>query len=189
MMNNLLRKLRLSVATSTLVLSLLPVLCPAAALAAAETNVAFSYIAYRFGPEEGWRVRGSGDIGATKLGGRILHFDFTKGAASLGLGLPDHVLLGRPEKIRLRVRGAAKGHPVRVELRTHFMTFEKVVGELTGEGEQELVFDAPPGPGWKWFGGENDGKIHGPLRLGEIRLEAGGLKDSGRLELDRKSVV
>ncbi len=140
------------------------------AASAAETNAAFSYLAYRFAPEEGWRVRASGNAGSTKLEGRLLQFDFTQGASAIGLGLPDRVLLGRPETMRLRVRGAVKGHPVRVQLRTHFMTFEKVVGEFSGEGEQELAFEAPPGHDWKWFGGENDGKIHGPLRLTSVRL-------------------
>ena len=153
------------------------------AATAAETNTAFSYLAYRFAPEEGWRVRTSGNAGSTKLEGRILQFDFTRGASTIGLGLPDRVLLGRPETIRLRVRGSVKGHPVRVQLRTHFMTFEKVVGEFSGEGDQELAFEVPPGHDWKWFGGENDGKIHGPLRLGEIRFEVGAVKDAGVLEL------
>jgi hypothetical protein len=81
------------------------------------------------------------------------------------------------------VRGEAKGHPVRVSFRTHFMTFQKIVGEFTGSGEQELVFAAPPGAGWQWHGGENDGKIHGPLRLGDLQLEANGLAKAGTLEL------
>ncbi len=42
---------------------------------------------------------------------------------------------------------------------------------------------APPGPGWEWHGGENDGKIHGPLRLGEIGLGAGTGAASCSLEL------
>ena len=63
------------------------------------------------------------------------------------------------------------------------MTFHKVVGELAGPGEQELVVEAPPGPGWQWSGGENDGKLHGPVRLGEIRLESGGNADRCTLEL------
>jgi hypothetical protein len=42
---------------------------------------------------------------------------------------------------------------------------------------------SPPGEGWRWFYGENDGKIHGPLRLRGIWLEAAGKNDSGELEL------
>ncbi len=145
--------------------------------------VTVSYQAFRFEPGETWRVTASGDAGATKLEGRAWHFDFTRGAAWVGLGLPDRSLFTRPERFRLRVRGEAKGHPVHVYLRTHFMTFHKIVGELTGSGEQELSFAAPPGEGWKWFGGENDGKVHGPFRLGEVRLEASGHADQGTLEL------
>ena len=43
---------------------------------------------------------------------------------------PDRSLLGKVDKIRLRVRGTAKGHPVHLFLHTHFMTFHKVIGEL-----------------------------------------------------------
>src|SRR5512137_1961804 len=106
---------------------------------AAETNANFSYIAYRFEPEERWRLRTSGNPGDSRLEGRVLRFDFSKGAESIGLSLPDRVLLGRPEKLRLRFRGAIKGHPLELTLHTHFMTFAKVVSEFTGEGEQELI--------------------------------------------------
>jgi len=149
----------------------------------ANTNTAFTYVPYRFESGEQWWLEGSGDPGATRLEGRTFHYDFTKGAEAIILRPPDRVLLGMPEKLRLRARGAAKGHPLAMQLRTHFMTFEKAVGEFNGEGEQSLEIEAPPGHGWKWFGGENDGKLHGPLRLGEIRLEAGGRKDAGSLEL------
>jgi hypothetical protein len=150
---------------------------------ASSTNPAVSYVAYRFEAGEGWRTSTSGDAGATRIEGRLWHYDFTHGASSIVLTLPDRSLLTRPERFRLRVRGQAKGHPVYVSFRTHFMTFQKIVGEFTGDGEQELVFAAPPGEGWQWQGGENDGKIHGPLRLGDIRLEANGLANSGTLEL------
>ena len=179
-MSTIPRPIRAGLTVFAMSVAFLARLAPASA---AETNSTFAYLAYRFGPDEGWRVRGQGNFGATKLDVRALQFDFTQGASAIALSAPDRVLLGKPEKLHLHVRGSAKGHPVRVQLRTHFMTFEKVVGTLDGQGEQELAFDAPPGHDWKWFGGENDGKIHGPLRLGEIRLEAGGLKDSGRLEL------
>jgi hypothetical protein len=179
-MNTLLLNLRLGLAASAWGVALLGSLLTTRG---ADPNSTFSYLAYRFAPDEGWHVRGHGELGTTKLNGHVLSFDFTQGAASIVLSRPDNVLLGRPEKLHLRVRGSAKGHPVRVLLRTHFMNFEKIVGQFRGEGEQELVFDAPPGHDWKWSGGENDGKIHGPLRLGEIDLEQGGVNDSGRLEL------
>ncbi len=135
--------------------------------------VRVTYPAYQFKPEEGWHTRADGNGGASRLEGRNWTADFSQGARWVSLGVPDHVLLGNADKIRLRIRGNAKGHPVRLVLHTHFMIFQKVIGEFTGEGEQELVTDGPPGAGWEWHGGENDGKIHGPLRLGEIALGAG----------------
>jgi len=142
-----------------------------------------SYPAYRFGPQEGWHTRMEGNGGTTRLEDRVWTADFSRGARWLSIGVPDHVLLGNADKIRLRAQGSAKGHPVRLVLHTHFMTFHKVIGEFSGEGEQELATDGPPGPGWEWYGGENDGKIHGPLRLGEIRLEGAGKTSPCKLEL------
>ena len=138
----------------------------------------------RFTPEERWSPRHWGNGGGTRLDGLTWRYDFTKGAVSLGMAPRDMTLPGRPKEFRLRVRGAAPGHPVRVQLHTHFMTFEKIVGELkdAGGGVSEVVFAAPPGEGWKWFGGENDGKLHGPFRLGGVWLEAAGKKDAGQIE-------
>jgi hypothetical protein len=170
---------RLPLLLVTLLTLALSAISPLVSLHGAETNLAFAYVPYRFEAAELWRVEGSGEIGASRLEGRTLHYDFIKGAEAIILRPPDRVFLGRPTKFRLRVRGKAAGHPVVMQLRTHFMTFSKPVGELNAEGEQTIEIEAPPGHDWKWFGGENDGKLHGPLRLGEIRLEAGGAKDAG----------
>ncbi|MHB1035530.1 MAG: endo-1,4-beta-xylanase [Pirellulales bacterium] len=151
--------------------------------AAAEPMVSNTYDAYRFTAGENWRTWASGPGGATRLDGTKWTLDFSQGAQAVSLALPDRSLPGRIERFRLRVRGSAKGHPVQLLVHTHFMTFRKRVDGLSGAGEQELVIDAPPGPGWEWFGGENDGKLHGPLRLGEIRVEANGLTDRCELEL------
>lgn len=176
------------ICTNALRLAALSVLVTLSGMAAGAPGVKTAYPAYSFGLGEGWRTTASGNAGATKLEGRTWRFDFTQGAAWVGLSLPDRTLLTRPERFRLLARGEAKGHPVHVFFHTHFMTFHKVVGDLAGSGEQELVFDAPPGEGWQWFAGENDGKLHGPLRLGEIRLEANGRADQGALELLRLTV-
>ena len=148
-----------------------------------DTTASVSYPAYRFASEEGWHPRAEGNGATSRLEGRTWTADFSQGARWLSLGVPDHVLLGNVDKIRLRVKGSAKGHPVRLVLHTHFMTFQKTIGEFSGEGEQELVTDGPPGPGWEWHGGENDGKIHGPLRLGEIGLAGAGNTSPCKLEL------
>ncbi|MFI5379232.1 MAG: beta-galactosidase [Tepidisphaerales bacterium] len=157
-------------------------LTAAAARGQGAADAKASYPAYQFDPAEGWRVSAAG-AGATSLTGRSLHLDFSKGASAVSLKVPDRSLLTRPAQLRLRVRGSAKGHPLEISMRTHFMTFHKVVGELKGEGEQELAIAMPPGEGWQWHSGENDGKIHGPLRIGEIRFLANGNADQADLEL------
>jgi len=168
------------------VLSLVAVMTPFAGTAA--ERVETSYVPYRFDPGESWTTKAEGDPGETKLDGKTWTLDFSKGAKWISLVPPDTALLGDVGRLRLKVRGAAGGHSVHLYLNTHFMTFHKKAGEFSGAGEQELVIDAPPGPGWQWFGGENDGKLHGPLRLGEIRLEANGHAGKSALELISISV-
>jgi hypothetical protein len=141
-----------------------------------------SYPAFRFDASEGWRLRVDGNGGESRWEGGSWRADFSKGARSVSLEVPDRVLLGRVEKLRLRVRGSAKGHRVLLVLRTHFMTFQKELGEFEGGGDQELVTEGPPGAGWEWHGGENDGKIHGPLRLARITLLRGS--DASACTLD-----
>jgi len=155
----------------------------AVAALAAEPTAKTSHTAFRFRPAENWQLRASGNSGATQWKAPDWSLDFSQGASSLGISPPEMCLLGKVDKIRLRARGTAKGHPVHLFLHTHFMTFHKAIGEFSGEADQEIVTDGPPGPGWQWFSGENDGKIHGPLRVGEIRLEAAGKKDQCNLRL------
>jgi hypothetical protein len=155
-------------------------LAPLFARAESTNLMDVSCVVCEFTPQEGWSASGPG---GNSWDGHEWNFDFSQGTEAVSLSPADRTMLLRPEQFRLRVSGSAKGHPIRVFFRTHFMTFHKVIGALDGGGEQELKFDAPPGPGWEWQGGENDGKIHGPLRLAEIRLEANGLKDQGRLTM------
>jgi len=163
------------------------VLLFALSAAAFADGVRNTYTPYRFAAVEQWEVKASGNPGASRLSGKTWTVDFTHGAEWVSLVPADRVVLGDPVGFRLRLRGGAKGHPVHVYLSTHFMTFHKIAGELAGAGDQELAFDAPPGPDWQWFEGENDGKIHGPIRLGEIRLESGGIRD--RFDLEMLSVA
>ena len=142
-----------------------------------------SYTAYRFAPAEGWHLRSEGNAGGSRRERQRWLLDFSVGARAHILSVPDRVLAGNVDRIHVRARGSAKGHPVRLVLRTHFMTFEKVIGEFSGTGEQELVTYGPPGAGWEWHSGENDGKLHGPLRLGEIQFLANNRPDRCKLEL------
>jgi hypothetical protein len=143
------------------------------------------YVAAEFGPDEGWWMRVNGMPGRCRLDGRDWTYDFTQGAGAVGVLPAQFSLLGDPQEIRIRVRGSAPGHPVRLQISTHFMTFDRSIGEFNGpaDGVSEIVVQAPPSEGWRWFGGENDGKRHGPLCIRGIYLEAGDRRDSGTLEL------
>lgn len=169
-----------SIAIVLFFLTLIPVYC----LSQTTDSLYHStYTAYTFAPEEKWNAGGKGNIGETKLKGKTLQLDFTQGAQRLDINAPDFSLLGSIEKIHFRIHGTVKGHPVRLTVHTHFMTFYKDIGEFGSAGEQVLSTEGPPGPGWKWQGGENDGKIHGPLRLTQISFMGNGLSDNCTLEL------
>ena len=154
----------------------------------------WSYAAARFEAAEGWHAGASGGGAKGKLEGRQWSFDFTGGGEWAALWPREFTLLGTPKQFRIRFKGDLAGHPLRLRLGTHFMTFERALGApapatavpgeaAPPEGVQEAVIHAPPGEGWKWFGGENDGRLHGPLRLNGIFLDAAGKKDAGQIEL------
>ena len=154
--------------------------------AAAAPQVSTSYVPYHFTADEGWKVVGGGDVGSSRLDHGKLVLDFARGASWIGIAPPDRVVLGNVGKIRIRLNSPSAAHPMHVYLRTHFMTFHKAVAAPSGAG-QEVALDGPPGPGWQWMDGENDGRIHGPVRMGQIRFEANGHAD--RVELELQSVT
>ena len=51
--------------------------------------------------------RAEGNAGTTRVNGRTWELDFSQGAKSLSVAVPDHVLPGSVDKIRVRARGAA----------------------------------------------------------------------------------
>jgi len=148
------------------------------------TNVRVRFAAYRFLASEGWNLRAHGPPGNSRLTGRFLHLDFSQGADAFSLVPPDRVLFGTVEQLWLRVYGSVRPMPVSVVLRTHFMNFHRQLGILEGDGHLELSTAGPPGPDWGWSGGENDGQLHGPLRLGEIRFERPKSSEVVKLELE-----
>jgi len=147
----------------------------------------WTYTAARFEPAEGWHSYTDGKGAKSRLGGKKWQFDFSKGGEWVGITPHDTSLLGTPRQFRIRFRGGAPGHTARLRLATHFMAFERSIGEAKAvagaEGEQEFVTPAPPGEGWKWYGGENDGRLHGPLRITGFFLECNGQRDAGEIEL------
>jgi hypothetical protein len=148
----------------------------------------FSYTLFRFSRGEGWTLSSKGDKGTSGLSGNKLSFDFSGGTEYISV-LPTPVsMLGNVSRIRLKVKGNGNEHPVHLYIQSHFMIFHKVIGTLPASGEKELITDAPPGNGWMWFDGENDGQVHGPLRLLEIRIEENNKNGKGDLELVSMSV-
>src|SRR5262245_14956951 len=82
----------------------------------ADAVVRVSYPAYRFAPTEGWHLRSDGNGGASRRDGSRWLLDFSVGARSHTLSVPDRVLPGNVDRIRIRARGSARGHPVRLVL-------------------------------------------------------------------------
>ncbi|MCY3021399.1 MAG: beta-galactosidase [Planctomycetota bacterium] len=148
----------------------------------------WTYTAASFEPDERWHAYGDGKGAKTKLSARKWQFDFAKGGEWVAISPREFSLLGTPKRIRIRFRGDLGGHAMRLRFATHFMTFERNLGPATPvkdgqDGEQEIVTHAPPGEGWHWFDGENDGKLHGPLRIAGLFIDAGGKRDAGEIEL------
>jgi Glycosyl hydrolase family 10 len=148
----------------------------------------FSYTVFDFSEDEGWKLTAEGDKGISGLKGRSCILDFSKGAKSISVSPTPVSMLGRVTKITLKIRGTTGSHPVHFYIQTHFMTFHKVVGSFSASGDQVLEFDAPPGNGWLWKDGENDGEVHGPLRLLEIRFEGQDIRNECRIELVSMSI-
>ena len=63
------------------------------------------------------------------------------------------------------------------------MTFEKTIGQFQGNEVSEIVVQAPPAEGWRWHGGENDGKRHGPLRIRGLYLYRYGSDPESQKEM------
>ena len=142
-----------------------------------------TYAAFRFTASERWPLFSpAGNGGASRLDAGKLTCDFTRGARTLIFSAPDESLLGSPVELSLRLRGQAPGHELRLQLATHWMIFERSLGAITNPAEHEIVVPVPPGKGWRFYGGENDGVLHGPLRVAGLVVEAGANAD--RVELD-----
>jgi len=156
--------------------------CGACLLAQTSDAVTIEYKALQFLPSENWTFYVVGNPGTTKLVGNKLHFDFTQGAKRIVLIPTDRSLPGTPLSMSIGERGNAAGHSLGVQLTTHFMNFEKIVGEFVGANEDELATLLPPGNGWSWNDGENDGLLHGPVRITKIFLDANHKTDAGDLE-------
>lgn len=134
-----------------------------------------TYLVSDFGTASGWSAGGAGRLEAGRW-----HYDFQGPETSAWLS-HSLSLLGRPLALRFKARGGVAGHRLRIRLGSHFQIFERELGSLTG-GEVSFSVPAPP-EGWKFFGGENDGRVRHPLRVVQLILERGdGPEGKGTLE-------
>ncbi len=125
-----------------------------------------SYPAARFTADEGWRVRGP--VGCRLDRGVWVYNLPAPGAqAALDADLP---IYGDPKKIRLRVLSDGSGNELTIKLGSHFQTFTRSLGTITGKGEQVLEITADNMSEWQYYGGENDGVRRLPLRLCGLNL-------------------
>ena len=132
-----------------------------------ETIARVTYQAYGFEPrKKAGACARKATPGPAAWNGRTWKADFSAGARWLSLGVPDHVLLGNVDKIRLRVRGNAQGHPVRLVLRTHFMTFQK--------DDRRTQWQRGAGIGNRWAAGSGLGMARGRERRQDPRSVAAG---------------
>jgi len=95
-------------------------------------------------------------------------------------------LLGQAKTLTLTLRSNAPGAVIKMRLGSHFQTFEREIGTLKG-GLQTFTVPAPPS-GWRYYGGENDGKVHPPLRVSSLILEK-GVCESRPVEIHLQELV
>ncbi len=81
-------------------------------------------------------------------------------------------LLGQPSELELTLDDAPAGLTLKLELGSHFQTFGRTLGTTAG-GPQTFRFPLPPGEGWTYWGGENDGVARPPLRVTTLVAERG----------------
>ncbi len=97
-------------------------------------------------------------------------------------------LFGRPVELRVTVAKVLADTEVFLRCASHFETFERSLGVVrAGPGEQTPTVPAPPA-GWRYYGGENDGRLHGPVRLLGVGMRPAGDAKTASLILRRVSV-
>lgn len=130
-----------------------------------------------------YRLGSSSDLVQSTIIRGMWTYDFSGGATAVGIAPPDSSLLGSPRSISIRLRGSTQGHSLRLRMMSHLAVFDRVLGPVEGHGEHEFVVSPPPDDGWTCLSGENDGALHGPLRIAGLFLDAAGSSDVGQIEL------
>jgi len=123
-------------------------------------------------------VPGRGDGGPTmrtpeysiaEFSARRIDYDFSQAATETVVS-DDLSLLGDPRSMRLVFDSDGSGHEVVVTLYSHFQTFERTLGRLDQAGQVVLDVPLQGMVGWSHYGGEDDGIVRLPLRLGTVRI-------------------
>ena len=122
------------------------------------------YTVLDFSAEAGWQRR-SNNPGESYNAGVVVH-----GAGTAHLAAPSTTLLGEPQTLTLRLSTETPGTTVSMRLWSHFQAFDRELGIIKEAGEHQLTAYLGPMTDWKHSGGQNDGAIHGGLRLGEVYL-------------------
>ncbi|NLX23111.1 MAG: hypothetical protein GXY55_15780 [Phycisphaerae bacterium] len=154
-----------------------------AADAEATADSLATYTASDFAGQPGWSA-GGGE--GNRFEDRVWTYAFNEGREP---ALTSHFsLLGRPRSLRLVVAGDTLGSAVHVELGSHFQTFYREIGRLTGQGEQAIEVPLGDMSTWQHRGGQDDGQLRLPLRMQRIRLTRANGPPQGTLRLVRLEV-
>jgi hypothetical protein len=98
----------------------------------------------------------------------------------------EQALLGQPRTLVLEVEVRdASVRPV-LHCASHFQHFERVLDPVppSGTGTVRVSVPVPPAD-WRYYGGQNDGNLHGPIRLVRIGARPAATGDAGRLVVRR----
>jgi len=95
---------------------------------------------------------------------------------------PSTTLLGDPEKLKVVLETDGSEGEVRIVCASHFQSFEKILLLPRKSGRRILETEVPP-RSWRYFGGENDGRLHGPVRLTGVEVRGRGRKGVRLLEV------
>lgn len=84
---------------------------------------------------------------------------------------PGVSLMGRPDTFHVSLETDGSAGELRLLCASHFQSFEKRVALPAQSGRHVIKVTVPP-KGWRHFGGQNDGRLHGPIRV--IRVDVLG---------------
>lgn len=122
-----------------------------------------------------------GAWGGGRLADGVWTYQLTEATKTATIGTSIS-LFGKPQSLTFRGTGGVAGQKLILRLGSHFQTFQRDLGVLTG-GPVEFTVPLPPAKGWTWFGGENDGNVHPPLRLASLLVEGAASAETSLREM------